>query len=378
MQQINFHISSLKNIDWTGYTSELKNLSNYSGDKVLQNEIKSNVSKVCEGKNFLFVNSGTSALELALMSLKLNNDDEVIVPSYTFSSCANAVIRANAKPVFCDVELKNLHASINTILPLISNKTKCIMIVEYGGIRANIGPIRKICDDKGIILVLDSAQSFGATNKKYDETYLADFVCYSFHDTKNFSCGEGGLLIINNEFYLNDAQIMYEKGTNRLEFMRGKVEKYSWCDIGSSFILSNVNLLLLNFQLKIIDEIILKKFEAIEVYMNFLKKNNYNYIKAYSEHLKCSNRHIFWIILNNIKTRDELIKHFNSFKIEATTHYVPLHSSELAMKSGFKYSKDMRVTNLAGNCLIRLPVISADISRKVADVISKFYPGKNV
>lgn len=377
MQQINFHYSSLKNIDWENYSKDLKSLDVYSGNENLQNEIKNFVNSFCKGENLLFVNSGTAALELALMSLKLKISDEVIIPSYTFSSCANAVLRANATPVFCEIELETLHASINTIEPLINNNTKCIMIVEYAGIRANLLEIKALCEKNGIILILDSAQAFAAFDKDYDNSDLADFVCYSFHDTKNYSCGEGGLLVINNTSFLDVVHIMYEKGTNRLQFAKGIVDKYSWHDIGSSFILSNVNLLLLKYQLKIIDQISLQKSEAILVYNNYFKKKSFEFVICYSDHSRCSNGHIFWLILDSSDTRNSIINYFKNFNIQITTHYVPLHSSHFSKKSRLKHAVDLNVTNLAGNCLLRLPVITSKISKKIIDIFSNFELGKN-
>ena len=184
-KEVLFHISSLKNIDWKGYCHELRRTRTFNGDFNIKAEVEEEIKQFCKGEDFFFVNSGSAALELALMSLKLNENDEVILPSFTFSSCANAVLRAGAKPVFADVDIKNLHLSLNNIKRVFGVRTKCIMVVEYGGIRSDLIEIKNFCKKHNLLLLLDSAQTFGASHYKDDHSKLADFVCYSFHDTKN-------------------------------------------------------------------------------------------------------------------------------------------------------------------------------------------------
>ena len=366
-----FHTSSLKNIDWETYSYELQKTKSFNGDNSIKSEIEEEIKSFCEGKNFFFVNSGTAAIELALMSLRLNDNDEVILPSFTFSSCANAVLRSGAKPVFADVDLKNLHLSLNNIKRMVSPRTKCIMVVEYAGIRANLTEIQKFCKKNKLILLLDSAQTFGTNHSKDDHSKLADFVCYSFHDTKVLSCGEGGLLIVNNLKFLNIVKIMFEKGTNRTQFIEGKVDKYGWKDVGSSFILSNVNLLLLKFQIRIRSEILKVKLRSIEVYDNFFELNS-SFVLQRSDHSRCSNGHIYWLILPTPEIRKKLQSHLAINGVESVSHYNPLHYSEFAKKECFKHDNNMKNTFLAGECLLRLPVVSENASLKVVRALKKF------
>ena len=371
-ENISYHISSLRDIDWDGYNAELRKTKSFNGDSSLKDEVEQEIRHFCPGKNFFFVNSGTAALELALMSLKLDEEDEVILPSFTFTSCANAIIRAGAKPVFANIDAKCLHLSLESVMQVFSAKTKCIMVVEYGGIRANLNEIYEFCKKHKLVLLLDSAQTFGTSQSKDNHSKLADFVCYSFHDTKVFSCGEGGLLIVNNLKYLNRAVIMFEKGTNRLEFIEGKTGKYSWKDIGSSFIMSNVNLLLLKFQIRIRVNILKKKYDAIEVYENFFGLSTSYFFVQRSDHSTCSNGHIYWLILPNTKNKKQLQNHLSAHGIETVSHYVPLHCSEFAKKSNFRHDKNMANTFAAGECLLRLPVISPNASKKVVKAIERF------
>ena len=192
---IPFHKSGLSYICWDKYAENLGKLNSFQGSMQLQVKLAERCRQFCDGENFYFVNSGTAALELALMSIRLKLGDEVILPSLTFSSCANAVLRAGGVPCFAEISLPDLHVTLENILPLVSNRTKAIMIVEYAGTRAQLSDIHDFCTKQNITLILDSAQSFGAAGQN-DQSKLADFICYSFHDTKVFSCGEGGLLIV--------------------------------------------------------------------------------------------------------------------------------------------------------------------------------------
>tara|TARA_B100000780_G_scaffold188960_1_gene132885 strand:+ start:8049 stop:9176 length:1128 start_codon:yes stop_codon:yes gene_type:complete len=372
MKHVPFHKSGLSYIYWEKYINSLKNLKSFHGSMSLQSEVEDLCRIFCKGKNFYFVNSGTAALELALMSLKLEAGSEVILPSLTFSSCANAIIRSGAKPCFCEISLPNLHISLDKIKELVNENTKVIMVVEYAGIRAELKNIRKFCDERGIYLLLDSAQAFGATEVE-DQSVLADFVCYSFHDTKVFSCGEGGLLVVNYNPVIETVEIMLEKGTNRLSFVNGQIDKYTWHDIGSSFILSDINLLLLKYQLAERERILMDKLSAIKIYIDFFESFQSTHIRAFSRHDKASNGHIFWLLFKNNQTLKNVQSFFDKNFIHTTTHYVPLHSAPYALKNGYKHSQDMSLTDCAGDSLLRLPVISAEVAQKVKTTFLNYF-----
>ena len=373
MRQIPFHRSSLNYIDWHQFSKQLQKLKTFQGSASLQVE----VSKICQefsnGEHYYFVNSGTAALELALMALKLESGDEVILPSLTFTSCANSILRAGAQPVFCEVALPNLHLCLESIKALVTSNTKAIMVVEYAGIRSDLAKIREFCDQRAICLILDAAQSFGAAGPD-DHSNLADFVCYSFHDTKVFSCGEGGLLIVNNDRHLENVETMLEKGTDRRKFFNGSVDKYTWQGIGSSFILSDINLLLLSMQIKERGSILHDKMSSIRVYDEYFHQLKNDHLLSFSKHSKTSNGHIFWLLL---KDKEYLIKLKEALKqnlIESTTHYVPLHSAPFSKVNKFRYSDSMDLTNIAGESLLRLPVLSENEAIKVVSILKRYMP----
>lgn len=364
MTRIPFHRSSLTYICWKQYASKLQKLNSFQGSEELQAKVFKQCKAFCVGENFYFVNSGTAALELALMAMELNEGDEVILPSLTFSSCANAVLRAGGVPYFSDISLPDLHITLENILPLVTERTKAIMVVEYAGIRAQLSDIHAFCQEQNIALILDSAQSFGA-NGESDQSWMADFVCYSFHDTKVFSCGEGGLLIVNNKKYTDNADVMFEKGTNRRAFFDGKVDKYSWQNIGSSFILSDVNLMLLSMQLDKSNEVLYEKLSVISLYLDYFSEYEGDQILAFSKHDRSSNGHIFWMLLKDLETLSFLQKTLREQNIQSSTHYIPLHSSAYSKKMGFRSANNMSLTNHTGQCLLRLPVIDVITTKQI-------------
>ena len=369
MTSIPFHRSSLAYICWDEYAAKLQRLNSFQGGLQLQEQLAERCKQFCGGDSFYFVNSGTAALELALMSMRLKSGDEVILPSLTFSSCANAVLRAGGVPCFTEVSLPDLHITLENILPLVTKRTKAIMVVEYAGTRAQLSEIRDFCAERNIILILDAAQSFSATGV-HDQSALADFVCYSFHDTKVFSCGEGGLLIVNNRKYVMIVDIMFEKGTDRRAYFNGKIDKYSWQDTGSSFILSDVSLLLLSMQLDKRDNILTDKQSAINLYKKFFNKYDGEKVLAFSQHDRSSNGHIFWLLLKDLETLHYVQTKLSEQDINSSTHYIPLHSSPHSLREKFQYASDMSLTTHAGQCLLRLPVINKQKTEKITNTLN--------
>lgn len=329
-------------------------------------ETKFNSNKV------LLTTSGTSALEMAAILLDIKDGDEVIMPSYTFVSTADAFVMVGAKVIFVDVNPKTMNIDENEIEKAITSKTKAIVVVHYAGISPDMDEIMKIAKEHDLKVVEDAAQGFMA---KYKEKYLGtigDLGCYSFHETKNYSMGEGGAISINDPKLIERAEIIREKGTNRNKFFRGEIDKYTWVDYGSSYLPSELNCAYLYPQLKKADEINNIRLSAWNYYANNLKeleekgKIEIQYLPEYSKH----NAHMFYIKTKNLEERTELIKYLKENGIQAVFHYIPLHTSPAGKKFGVFHGDD-KYTTIESERLVRLPMYY-ELTRKDQDeVISK-------
>ena len=304
----------------------------------------------------LLVPSCTHALEMMAMLINIKEGDEIIIPSYTFVSTANAFVKFGAN-IVCVDSLKN-HPNIDPIEieKNITNKTKAICIVHYGGWSCNMDKIVKICKKYNIILLEDAAQAIHSYYKGKPLGSFGEMSAFSFHETKNINCGEGGLLVINNMKYLNRAEIIREKGTNRSSFFKGEIQKYEWVDKGSSYLLSDINCAYLYPQLENIDNIINIKKEKWELYYNEFKKlEKYNIFKVNNRIKDCSgNYHIFYLVFNN-KDKLKIIKKIlmeNNYK--TTTHYVPLHISDYYINNFNKVK--LSNSELFGEKILRFPL----------------------
>ncbi|EHQ35442.1 dTDP-4-amino-4,6-dideoxygalactose transaminase [Methanoplanus limicola] len=310
-------------------------------------------------RKVLLTTSGTSALELAFHLLNLKPGDEVILPSYTFSSTANAVILAGGKPVFADISEETLNIDPKDIIKKITKKTRAICPVHYGGVSCQMDEIMNIANNHNLRVVEDAAQG---VNAKYKGKYLGtvgDFGCYSFHETKNYVCGEGGALTINteDERVIEYAEILREKGTDRSKFFRGEVDKYTWVNIGSSFLISDILAAFLYAQVENIDEIQEKRLLVWNTYYNALKPFEDKgvirlpIIPEYSQH----NAHMFYVLFRNEEIRDMAMHKLKEAGIFAVFHYIPLHSAPMGQNYGYK-KNDLPITeNLSGR-LLRLPM----------------------
>lgn len=329
-------------------------------------ETKFNSNKV------LLTTSGTSALEMAAILLDIKDGDEVIMPSYTFVSTADAFVMVGAKVIFVDVNPKTMNIDENEIEKAITSKTKAIVVVHYAGISPDMDKIMKIAKEHNLKVVEDAAQGFMA---KYKGQYLGtigDLGCYSFHETKNYSMGEGGAISINDPKLIERAEIIREKGTNRNKFFRGEIDKYTWVDYGSSYLPSELNCAYLYPQLKRADEINNIRLSAWNYYANNLKeleekgKIEIQYLPEYSKH----NAHMFYIKTKNLEERTELIKYLKENGIQAVFHYIPLHTSPAGKKFGVFHGED-KYTTIESERLVRLPMYY-ELTRKDQDeVISK-------
>lgn len=305
----------------------------------------------------LLTTSCTSALEMMAILLDIKEGDEIIMPSYTFVSTANAFALRGAKIVFVDIRRDTMNIDEKLIEEAITSKTRAIVVVHYAGVSCDMDVICKIAREKNILVFEDAAQG---VMSKYKDRYLgtiADLGCYSFHETKNYTCGEGGALVINNSKFIERAEIIREKGTDRSKFFRGQVDKYSWVDIGSSYLLSDINAAYLYAQLENADKINNARLEKWELYYNELetlaqeKKIELPIIPKECIH----NGHLFYIKVKDIHERTALLKYLKDNGIYSVFHYVPLHSSAAGKKYGYFSGKDIYTTTESEK-LLRLPL----------------------
>lgn len=310
-----------------------------------------------KAKKVLMTTSCTAALEMAAILLDIQPDDEVIMPSYTFVSTANAFVLRGAKCVFVDIRPDTMNIDENKIEAAISNKTKAIVVVHYAGVGCEMDTIMSIANKYSIPVVEDAAQGVMANYKGRALGAIGTFGCYSFHETKNYTMGEGGALVINDEKYIERAEILREKGTNRSRFYRGEIDKYSWVDIGSSFLPSEFNVSYLYGQLEIADKINENRLETWNAYNDAFK--NYEYdgkIVLPTIPKACNhNAHMFYIKLKSIEERTQFITSMKEKGVGCVFHYVPLHSSVAGKRFGIFCGEDI-YTSQESDKLVRLPM----------------------
>lgn len=308
-------------------------------------------------KKILLTTSCTHALEMAALLCDIKEGDEVIMPSYTFVSTADAFVLRGAKIKFIDIRPDTLNMDENLVEYAITERTKAIVPVHYAGVACEMDTIMKTAQKYNIFVVEDAAQG---VMSKYKGKYLGtigDFGSYSFHETKNYTMGEGGAIIINNEEYIKRAEIIREKGTNRAQFFRGSIDKYTWVDLGSSYLPSELNVAYLYAQLEIASEINNERLRIWNMYYERLKELekkgfiNLPYIPNECEH----NAHMFYIKVRNLEVRSNLIDFLKQKGILSVFHYVPLHSSIAGKKFGEFVGED-KFTTKESERLIRLPM----------------------
>lgn len=306
-------------------------------------------------KKALLTHSCTAALEMAAILLDIQAGDEIIMPSYTFVSTANAFVLRGGVPVFVDIRPDTLNIDENLIEAAITDKTKAICVVHYAGVSCEMDKILEIAKKHNLYVVEDAAQALSSTYKGKQLGTIGDLACFSFHETKNVISGEGGALVINNEKFIERAEIIREKGTNRSKFFRGQVDKYTWVDIGSSFLPSDMIAAFLYSQLENIDKINKKRIEIWHKYDEFFKQYD-NIIRRPIIHDDCEhNAHMYYILFKNLDVRTKFIDFMKQNQISTVFHYIPLHSSP----AGMKYCKTigkMDVTNNISDTLVRLPM----------------------
>ena len=311
--------------------------------------------------NSILTHSCTAALEMAAILLDIKKGDEVIIPSFTFVTSANAFALRGAKIIFADINKDNLNIDINKIKKLITRKTKAIIAVHYAGVACDLDELKKISNKNKIYLIEDAAQAFMSRyNGKFLGTF-GDLSTFSFHETKNLISGQGGALLINNKKFLRRAKYLRDKGTNRSDFTNYLKKKYTWVDLGSSYTMGELSASLLLTQLKKKKIILKKKRKIWNSYFNKLKKYDGSLFKLPQKIKDDSNGHIFYIILNSNKIRTNLIQKTRKY-FELVTHYEPLHRSKAGKIFG-KTKYKLQVTDDVCNKLVRVPAY-VDLSEK--------------
>lgn len=336
------------------------------------------LEKRFHAKKVMLTTSGSTALDMAAMLCDLKPGDEVILPSFTFSSTANAFVLAGARLVFVDIRPDTMNIDESKIEKAITDRTKVICPVHYAGVACEMDTIMDIANRYNLMVVEDAAQGVMSTYKGKALGTIGDFGCFSFHETKNYSMGEGGAIIINDEKYIERAEILREKGTNRSQFFRGQVAKYNWVDFGDSYLQSDLNAAYLWAQLQVADEInrnrLMTWHEYWTAFQGIKDKVELPTIPENCVH----NAHMFYIKCNDLETRQAYIRFMRERDILCVFHYVPLHSAPAGIRFG-RFNGADNYTTKDSDRLVRLPLyynIEKGDLQKVIDSTIEFFSRK--
>lgn len=355
------------------YVSDAIQSSNIAGDGKYTKLCSEWLESHFFAKRVLLTTSCTAALEMTAMLLNINSGDEVIMPSYTFVSTANAFTIYGAKIIFVDIRPDTMNINEELIEAAITKKTKAIVVVHYAGVSCEMDTIKEIAQKHQIPIIEDAAQGVMASYKGQALGTIGDLGCYSFHETKNYVMGEGGALVINNAKYIERAEIIREKGTNRARFFRGEVDKYSWVDLGSSFLPSEINVSYLYGQLECADIINQDRLSSWKFYFDNLVDNHK--VELPNIPPECQhNAHMFYIKLKDMEQRKSFIHWMRKKGVYCVFHYVPLHSSEAGRKYGYFNGED-EYTTKESDRLVRLPMyygLSNEEKNKIVQAIYDF------
>lgn len=328
-------------------------------------------------KKCLLTTSCTHATELAALLADIQPGDEVIMPAYTFVSTADAFVLRGAVPVFADIRPDTMNLDENLIEAAITEKTKAIVPVHYAGVACEMDKISELAEKYHLLVIEDAAQGVMASYKGKALGTIGDFGCYSFHETKNYSMGEGGALLIRDEKYVEEAEIIREKGTNRSKFYRGQIDKYTWVNYGSSYLPSELNAAYLAAQLEVAEEINENRLKSWETYYRLLMplkeagKIELPFVPEGCVH----NAHMFYIKTKDLEERTALIDCLKAHEIMAVFHYIPLHTSPAGQKFGRFHGED-KYTTKESERLLRLPMyygLKEEDIVYIADTIKTFY-----
>lgn len=359
------------------YMQEAINNEKICGDGIYTKRCNEWLEKRFDVKKALLTTSCTHATEMAAILLDIKEGDEVIMPSYTFVSTADAFVLRGAKVVFVDIRPDTMNIDENLIEEAITEKTKAIVPVHYAGVACEMDQIMEIAKRHHLAVVEDAAQGVMSTYKGRALGTIGDFGCYSFHETKNYTMGEGGALLLRDDTYVEDAEIIREKGTDRAKFFRGQVDRYRWVNYGSSYLPSDMNAAYLWAQLEKADEINHKRLSLWERYNSALQglagagKIELPFIPQDCVH----NAHMFYLKTKDLEERTELISLLKAKEILAVFHYIPLHSAPAGQKFG-RFSGEDNYTTRESERLLRLPLYYALQEEQVdyiTDCVKEFY-----
>jgi dTDP-4-amino-4,6-dideoxygalactose transaminase len=321
----------------------------------------------------LLTHSCTGALEMAMLLADVGPGDEVIVPSFAFPSLPNAVALRGATPVFVDIRSDTLNLDQALVSDAITERTRALAPIDYAGVGAEIDAFVELARAQDLVVIEDAAQGYGATYHNEPLGSRADAACLSFHETKNVMCGEGGALLVNRPDWVERAEVIQEKGTNRRKFFRGEVDKYTWVDLGSSYLLSDIGAAFLWAQLEHAREIAAKRIAVWHAYHDALEdledegRLQRPVVPGHCTH----NAHMYYVLLKPSGDRDRFIQRLAEAGVNAVSHYVPLHSSAAGRRYG-RVHGSMEVTDGVSEQLVRLPLwveMSVDDAAWVADVV---------
>jgi dTDP-4-amino-4,6-dideoxygalactose transaminase len=358
------------------YIVEAVNSGKISGDGMFTKRCHLYFENNYAFKKCLLTTSCTDALEMAAILINIVPGDEIIIPSYTFVSTANAFVLRGAKIVFCDSNAANPNMDVELAEQLITKNTKAIVVVHYAGIACDMDPIMLMAEKYSLFVIEDAAQSIDSFYKGRRLGSIGHLSAFSFHETKNIQSGEGGMLVINDERFMKRAEIIREKGTNRSAFFRGEVDKYSWVDIGSSFLPSDLIAAFLYAQLEHLDSIQTKRKKIWYTYYKELRPfadKEFFKLPVIPEYAS-NNAHMFYLICNNPLERDGLIQFLKEKDILSVFHYLSLHSS-----SYFKLKHDTRElfwSDYYSERLVRLPIyfeLTLNEQLSIIKCIHEFY-----
>jgi dTDP-4-amino-4,6-dideoxygalactose transaminase len=360
----------------TTYVNEAFQGGHLSGDGPFTQRASHLLSDLHGGSKVLLTTSCTSALELSALLLDLQPGDEVIVPSFTFVSSANAFVIMGASIVFAEIEKDTFCISADTVRGLINPRTKAIVAVNYGGAPSVTKELVDLATAHNIVIIEDNAHGLFASHEGKPLGTQSALSTLSFHETKNITCGEGGALVINDPNLIERAEIIREKGTNRSQFFRGMIDKYTWIDKGSSYLMSDINAAILLAQLEFSEVIQQRRETTFNAYMESLKSWAKSIGAILPSHLHRNDRpfHLFPILMPTLESRTELIEHAHRSNVHLTFHYVPLHSSPAGRHFG-RTSKGLEFTQQISNTLLRLPLysdISLEETKSVTNAITSF------
>jgi len=359
------------------YINEAISSRKICGDGAFTKKCQSIIQEYTCTKKCLLTNSGTDALEMAAVLADIKEGDEVIMPSYTFVSTANAFVLRGAKIVFVDIRPDTMNIDENLIEDAITPKTKAIVPVHYAGVGCEMDTIMDIAKRHNLKVIEDAAQGVMGFYKGKALGSIGDYGCFSFHETKNYSMGEGGAILINNDADVLRGEIIREKGTNRSQFFRGQVDKYTWMDVGSSFLPSELNAAYLYAQLEIKEKINDDRLRSWNMYHEaFAELEKKGLVERPCIPEECThNAHMYYLKVADLETRTKLISHLKENGVGSVFHYIPLHSSPAGKNYGRFHGED-KFTTKESERLLRLPMfysLTEDQTKKVIHNVLTFF-----